>query len=114
MILEDFPKTAKAYILYRNERSNLREQKKTIPAHVQKLAKESKKYFKNGLGEFVYYRTYSRWIESEGRRETWIETIDRFMDFMKENLGARLREDEYSEVKEAILNQQVMPSMRLL
>lgn len=66
------------------------------------------------LAEFVYYRTYSRWIEEEGRRETWIETVDRYMSFMKENIGSRLTDAEYAEVREAILNQEAMPSMRLL
>jgi len=106
--------TAKAYILYRQERAKLREKRKTIPEHVKKLAMESKKYFRNPLGEFVYYRSYSRWIEEEGRRETWIETVDRFMNFMKENLEKKLTEKEYEEIKDAILKQEVMPSMRLL
>ncbi|WP_169713633.1 hypothetical protein [Paludifilum halophilum] len=29
------------------------------------------------LGRFVYYRTYSRWLPSEGRREVWKETVAR-------------------------------------
>ncbi len=109
-----FTQTAKAYILYRNERARVREQKREVPEHVQKLAAQSKKYFRNPLGEFIYYRTYSKWIEEENRRETWIETIDRYMDFMKENLGDKLTEKEYSEIREGILNQEAMPSMRLL
>ncbi|OGY62584.1 MAG: ribonucleoside-triphosphate reductase [Candidatus Harrisonbacteria bacterium RIFCSPHIGHO2_01_FULL_44_13] len=114
LILMDFPKTAKAYILYRNERAKLREKRREIPEHVKKLAVESKKYFKNSLAEFIYYRSYSRWIEKEGRRETWIETVERFMNFMKENLGDKFSEDECSEIREAVLNQEVMPSMRLM
>lgn len=114
LIHEGFAKTAKAYIIYRNERSKLREARKTVPEHVRRLAEESKKYFRNSLAEFVYYRTYSRWIEEENRRETWIETADRYVDFMKENLGSKLSIDEYAEVKMAILNQEAMPSMRLL
>ncbi|MFW5720397.1 MAG: hypothetical protein ACOCXT_05205, partial [Candidatus Dojkabacteria bacterium] len=86
----------------------------TIPDNVKKLFRESKKYFKNQLAEFVYLRTYARWIEDEGRRETWIETVDRYVDFMRENLGKKLTEEEYAEVREAILNQEAMPSMRLL
>ena len=31
----------------------------------------------NGLGEIVYLRTYSRFIEGEGRSETWPETVER-------------------------------------
>jgi ribonucleoside-diphosphate reductase alpha chain len=78
------------------------------------MATDSKKYFKNPLGEFIYYRTYSRWISEESRRETWIETVDRYISFMKENLGKKLKESEYKEVREGILNMEAMPSMRLL
>lgn len=114
LILMDFSKAAKAYILYRQKRAEVRDKAAAIPEHVKRLAAESKKYFRNALAEFIYYRTYSCWIEDEGRRETWIETIDRYMNFMKENLGDRLTKDEYQEIRFAILRQDVMPSMRLL
>jgi len=114
LIVMDFPKTAKSYILYRNERAKLRDQKRNVPEHIKKLADESKKYFRNPLAEFIYYRTYSRWIDEEGRRETWIETVDRYLKFMKEELGKRLTDEEYEKIREAILNHQVMPSMRLM
>lgn len=114
LILMDFPKTAKAYILYRQERAQIREKRKLIPERVKELVIKSKRYFRNVLAEFIYYRTYSRWIEEEQRRETWIETVERYMSFMKENLKDRLSDSEYQKVKEAILNQQVMPAMRLL
>lgn len=114
LILMDYAKTAKAYILYRQERAKLREKAREVPEHVKKLAMESKKYFKNSLAEFVYYRTYSRWIEEEGRRETWIETVQRYIAFMKEQLGKKLSEKECEEMYQAILNQEVMPSMRLM
>ncbi|MDD5547759.1 MAG: ATP cone domain-containing protein [Candidatus Pacebacteria bacterium] len=113
-ILADFPKAAKAYILYRQERGRLREQSRKIPERVKELADQSKKYFRNALAEFVYYRSYARWIEDENRRETWIETVQRYMDFMKENMGDKIKEEEYKELHEAILKQEVMPSMRLM
>lgn len=115
LILSDYVATSKSYILYRDQRSKLRKQGVVVPEHVKKLADESAKYFKdNPLGEFVYLRTYSRWIEAEGRRETWVETVDRYVDFMKENLGEKLTAKEYAEVRDAILNHEAMPSMRLL
>jgi len=114
LILMDFAKTAKGYILYRNDRSQLRESTKEIPESVRKLAAESKQYFHNQLAEFVYYRTYANWIPEENRRETWIETVQRYMDFMRENLGDKLTMEEYKEVQTAILKQEAMPSMRLL
>lgn len=114
LILLDFPKTAKAYILYRNDRAQIRESRKIIPESVKRLASDGKKYFKNSLAEFVYYRTYSRWMDKENRRETWIETVDRYINFMRENIGSRLDEKEYEELRLAILNQEIMPSMRLM
>jgi len=114
LILSQYPAASKSYILYRERRAEARREHGEVPEHVKELVEKSKKYFRNSLGEFVYYRTYSRWIEEENRRETWIETVDRYVNFMKENLGDKLTEGEYEEVKEGILTQGVMPSMRLL
>ncbi len=110
-----FTATAKAYILYRAERSKVRSVQGEVPERVRALATASKQYFAgNPLGEFVYLRTYARWIEAENRRETWIETVDRYISFMRENLGTKLTDAEYDEVRDAILRQEVMPSMRLM
>lgn len=114
LILSEYVKTAKAYILYREKRAKLREKGFAVPERVKRLALESKKYFRNPLGEFVYYRTYARWITEENRRETWIETVERYVSFMKENLGKKLKEKEYGDLRNAILNHAAMPSMRLL
>lgn len=114
LMLQDHVATAKAYILYRERRAEVRREKGEIPEKVRDLVAGSKKYFKNPLGEFIYYRTYSRWIDDEGRRETWVETVDRYINFMRENLGKRLSDKEYSEVRQAILSHEAMPSMRLL
>lgn len=114
LIEDGHAKTAKAYILYRNERSKLRSLRESVPLRVKDLVQQSGKYFRSQLGEFVYYRTYSRWIKGEGRRETWIETVDRFMAFMRENLKEKLKEKEYDDIRQAILHQESMPSMRLL
>lgn len=115
LMINDYTAAAKAYILYRDKRAKLREMHVEISPRVKALAEESKKYFAgNALGEFVYMRTYAKWIPEEGRRETWVETVDRYVNFMKENLGKKLTEKEYSEVRTAILKQEVMPSMRLM
>ncbi|OGI66232.1 ribonucleoside-triphosphate reductase [Candidatus Nomurabacteria bacterium RIFCSPLOWO2_01_FULL_39_18] len=114
LIASNFLATAKAYILYRKERSLVREKVGFVPEKVKSLVAEGKKYFRNSLAEFVYYRTYARWIEEEGRRETWIETVDRYVNFMRDNINGKLTEAEYAEIREAILKQETMPSMRLL
>jgi ribonucleoside-diphosphate reductase alpha chain len=115
LMINDYVSTAKSYILYRDKRNQLRSEQVEVPERVRKLAEESSKYFKNNpLGEFVYLRTYAKWIPEEGRRETWVETVDRYIAFMKENLGSKLEEKEYAEIRQAILEQKVMPSMRLM
>lgn len=115
LMIHAFVATAKSYILYRAERTRVRIEQGDVPEHVRELAAKSKEYFhNNALGEFVYLRTYARWIEAENRRETWIETVDRYVSFMKENLGTKLTQKEYAEVREAILKQEIMPSMRLM
>ncbi len=114
LIASGFLATAKAYILYRKERSLIRDQVGFVPEKVKELVEKSKTYFRNSLAEFVYYRSYAKWIPEEGRRETWIETVDRYISFMKDNLGNKLTSSEYEEVREAILKQEAMPSMRLL
>lgn len=115
LMLADYVATSKAYILYRADRAKQRALQGEVPDHVKKLADESKKYFVgNPLGEFVYLRTYARWIESEQRRETWVETVDRYISFMQENLGDKLTKKEYDMVRESVLKQEVMPSMRLM
>lgn len=86
----------------------------TLEGTIENTMAEEKKYFRNTLGEFVYLRTYAKWLEDKGRRETWPETVDRYMDFMKENLGNKISSVEYNSIREAILHQEVMPSMRLM
>jgi len=114
LILDQFAVTAKSYILYRQRRAEARAEAGDVPEKVKTLVADSKKYFRNQLGEFVYYRTYAKWIDEEQRRETWIETVGRYMDFMKENLGNKLSDKEYEEIEEGILKHEAMPSMRLL
>lgn len=47
---------------------------------VEKCVAENPKPM-NELGEFVYYRTYSRWLPNKGRREYWHETCKRAINY---------------------------------
>lgn len=44
------------------------------------------------LGEFVYYRTYSRWLPNKGRREYWHETVKRAIEYNMSLEYRRLKE----------------------
>ncbi len=61
---------------------------------------------------FIATSRYARWIEEENRRETWTETVARFID----NIVRPAYDDPkiINEIEEAILNLEVMPSMRAL
>src|SRR3989339_1167957 len=109
-----FTDTAKKYILYRNKRSELRKAFGPVSDAVRQVVEESSKYFSSPYSEYIFYQFYSRWVPELGRRETWIETVDRYMAYMKENLGDKLHAKEYEEVRRTILNQDICPSMRLL
>lgn len=114
LIFADFAQTTKTYILYRQKRTEAREKKLSVPENLKKEIRENSRFFKNHLAELVYYRTYSRWLDNKGRRETWKETVERFVSFMRENLGKKLTDREYNQVQKVILNQEVIPSMRLM
>ncbi|OHA92078.1 MAG: ribonucleoside-triphosphate reductase [Candidatus Zambryskibacteria bacterium RIFCSPLOWO2_02_FULL_51_21] len=114
LMLQKLTATAKAYILYRAERTKAREHTALIPQEVKDKIADSSKYFKTPYQEFIFYQFYSKWRPELGRRETWIEAIDRFMEYMKGKMGDALTSSEYSEVREAILVQDICPSMRLL
>jgi len=70
--------------------------------------------FKTLLQEFVYIRTYSRWLDKEQRRETWEETVTRYCTHMKMKYEDKITDKEYKDVFNAIYNLEVMPSMRAL
>ena len=67
---------------------------------------------------FIHISRYARWIEEKNRRETWVETVDRYINFMKDHLvlnyGYSPNAKIFDEVKDAILNHRIMPSMRAL
>ena len=114
LIFADFAQTTKTYILYRQRRAKAREKKLSVPENLRKEIRKNSKFFENRLAELIYYRTYSCWLDNKGRRETWEETVERFIGFMRENLGGKLTDREYNQVRKVILNQEVVPSMRLI
>ena len=68
--------------------------------------------FRNALSEFVYTRTYARWVPEEGRRETWAESVDRYLAFLEQERN--LPEGLAGELREAMHHMEVLPSMRAL
>ena len=69
--------------------------------------------FKNEVAEFIYKRTYSRWLEKENRREDWPETIERFIGFITEE-RPDIPEKTVNKIRKYMMEFAVMPSMRFL
>ena len=68
--------------------------------------------FPSDYEQFIYTSRYSRWIESEKRRENWTETVQRLVRYYGD--AVELTGEEMAELHEAIYNLEVMPSMRAL
>ena len=63
---------------------------------------------------FIAISRYARWIDDEGRRETWAETVNRYATYMSSKLGDKIDDETLVELHNAILDQKIMPSMRAL
>jgi ribonucleoside-diphosphate reductase alpha chain len=64
--------------------------------------------------QFIHKSRYARWLDSENRRENWDETVERYLDFMKEQTEGKISDGIFNEIREGILSLQVMPSMRAM
>jgi len=62
--------------------------------------------------QFIHKSRYARWLPEEGRRETWHETVNRYVDFWKDR--GQIDETVALKMFNAIHNMEVMPSMRCM
>ncbi len=70
-------------------------------------------YLPTDYQAFIHTSRYARWLDNEGRRENWGETVQRYV----ENVVSKLSEvgtDTAQEIAQAILGLEVMPSMRAM
>ncbi len=104
---------AKHYILYRAEHAKKRVER-PVPEYVRQAFAESDQYFPMALQKFQFFDKYARFNYDLGRRETWVETVDRTVSFLHELAGSRLPVETYERVRRTILEMRSMPSMRML
>ena len=68
--------------------------------------------------QFIHKSRYARWIDNEQRRENWDETVDRYIDFMQDQVlmkhNIKLDDKTVNELRDSILSLDVMPSMRAM
>ena len=67
---------------------------------------------------FIHVSRYARWINEENRRESWNETVDRYFNYLETRLNDKnnykLPVELRKELQDAVLNLEIMPSMRAL
>ena len=69
----------------------------------------TKNYLSTDYQSFIHKSRYARWLDEEGRRESWVETVSRYItNVVKPNIDDFTAKD----IEESILDLQVMPSMR--
>ena len=69
-------------------------------------------YLPTDYQSFIHTSRYARWLEEEGRRESWSETVERYMDNV---VRTKAGDDSYvNKIRDAIMSLEVMPSMRAM
>jgi ribonucleoside-triphosphate reductase (thioredoxin) len=69
-------------------------------------------YLPTDYQAFIHTSRYARWLDKEGRRESWGETVQRYMENV---VYPKAGDDSYiNQIRDAILNLEVMPSMRAM
>jgi len=77
-------------------------------------------YLPTDYQTFIHKSRYARWLDEEGRRETWGETVSRYTDNIvrpaleKANLTVSKTTKLIQEIEDSILSLGSMPSMRAL
>ena len=68
-------------------------------------------YLGNDYRAFIHTSRYARWIDAENRRETWAETINRYISNI---IPDGVDHETTFGIEQALLNCEVTPSMRAL
>lgn len=65
----------------------------------------------NNFQEFIALSRYAKWLPDESRRESWEETVNRYMINV---INKQIRGEIKAKLYDAIVNLEVLPSMRAL
>ena len=74
-------------------------------------------YLPTDFQQYIHLSRYSRWLPEKNRRETWEETVERYFNFFQQHLAENHNHDitpYRSELQNAVLSLEVMPSMRAM
>jgi ribonucleoside-triphosphate reductase len=106
---------ARSYMAYRDAHA---QQRTDVPAEIREVFDNSALYFPTQIQQFQFFDKYARFNWETMHRETWVETVDRVVDYLRwlvdERSNGSLDEQVYDRIRAFILDQKAMPSMRAL
>jgi len=114
----DDPEAARAFRSYREEHRQLRDTASTDPED-EKRIKADARHFDTTAQRFQHLDKYARWDEEKGRRETFEESVDRVITFLKRYVdshaaGALIPGDTWRQLRDAIIAGEACTSMRVM
>jgi len=75
-------------------------------------------YLSSDYQNFIALSRYARWKEEDQRREGWLETVERYFNYLenyvKDKYGYMMPDDTHKKLIDAVQDLNVMPSMRAL
>jgi len=75
-------------------------------------------YLSSDYQNFIALSRYARWKEGDQRREGWLETVERYFNYLenyvKDKYGYMMPDDTHKKLVDAVQDLNVMPSMRAL
>jgi ribonucleoside-triphosphate reductase len=79
---------------------------------------DEKGFLTDPYRNFIHTSRYARYRDDLARRETYVETVDRYLNYMRNNLKKNneynVPDEDYELVRNFILEQGAMPSMRAM
>jgi len=105
---------AEHYQNYREERRKARQTKQIAPETAARVL-EDQKHIPTDLQYYQFMSKFSRWNETEKRRETWKEAVyDRVIPWLQKVPGVQLEENEWRELSDSMYNMEVSPALRVV
>jgi ribonucleoside-diphosphate reductase alpha chain len=90
-----------------------------IPTETKAAFDSAAQYFAEPIQQFQFYDKYSRFDYAKGRRETWPETCDRAVTFLRDLIKLNAPHADAAQIitdaeRQSLLNMQALPSMRTI
>jgi ribonucleoside-diphosphate reductase alpha chain len=105
---------AKQYILFRDAKRKQREEA-PLPNDVVEAFEQNDKYFEHEIQKFQALDKFARFNHVIGRRETWVETVIRVVEFFKvhcQKHNYAVTTEDWSMLENSLLNLEASPAMR--